>query len=412
MPRRIAGLVTLALVGCGPHPAELAIRNVRVIDGVASAPQDVLVRGGRIAAVGPHLRIPSRTQMVDGHGKYLIPGLWDMHVHLAALSDVPRAPEILLSYGVTGVRDMGGRLGELKSLRAGIAAGDIAGPRILLAGPTLNGKQAAAFHRVVAKPEDVPATVAELHQAGIDFLKVHNQASRDVFFALAEAAKAQGLSLVGHVPHGVGLAEASDAGMRSVEHIEVLPETVVYRDGSDPSLPAIEAAMARLASSEGDEIFRTFASNRTAYTPTLVAYRGFVDRFEDPERKPVVERFFAQLRALVPRMKAQGVVLLAGTDYRDKPGKSLHDELELLVQSGLTPAEALAAATVEPVRLLGLADRLGAVRPGLEADLVVLAGNPLADIRNTRRIAAVIRSGRLFDARQLAQLRKPVSEPS
>jgi imidazolonepropionase-like amidohydrolase len=110
-------------------------------------------------------------------------------------------------------------------------------------------------------------------------------------------------------------------------------------------------------------------------------------------------------------MKAQGVVLLAGTDYREEPGESLHDELGLLVQSGLTPAEALAAATIEPARLLGLAGRLGAVRPGFEADLVLLEADPLADIRNTRRIAAVLRAGRLLDARQLAELRKPTVEP-
>jgi imidazolonepropionase-like amidohydrolase len=132
----------------------------------------------------------------------------------------------------------------------------------------------------------------------------------------------------------------------------------------------------------------------------------------EDERKPLVERFFARLRALVPRMKAQGVVLLAGTDYRQEPGATLHEELELLVKSGLTPAEALAAATIEPARFLGLADKLGSVRPGLEADLVLLQGNPLADIRNSRRIVAVIRAGRLFDARQLAELRKPDGEAS
>jgi imidazolonepropionase-like amidohydrolase len=111
-------------------------------------------------------------------------------------------------------------------------------------------------------------------------------------------------------------------------------------------------------------------------------------------------------------MKARGVVLLAGTDYRQDPGATPHDELEILVEAGLTPAEALAAATAEPARFLGLADTLGAVRPGFEADLVLLRGNPLADIRNTRRIAAVIRAGRLFDARHLAELRRPGGESS
>jgi imidazolonepropionase-like amidohydrolase len=392
------------VVGCGRDESALVIRDVSVVDvaaGVVHPGMTIIVRGDRIARVDSGLRVPTGARAVDGSGKYAIPGLWDMHVHLAALDTFPRAPEILVSYGVTGVRDMGGRLEELDRLRTDIRSGRRMGPRMIAAGNTINGTAAADFHLVVEKPEDVRGALEGLVRWGADFFKIHNQLAPDVFHAVAEESRSLGMRFVGHVPRGVGLLEASAAGMGSLEHSEAWMEAELFR--SDEPAADMREALERLSDEAGRRLFETIAANGTAMTPTLSGYRAFIDEQEDPDRRELGERLYARLAAVAGVAHAAGVTILAGTDFRSAPGEKLHRELALLVDAGLSSSAALRAATSNAASFLGV--DAGLVAEDLDASFVLLDANPLDDIRNLARISAVVLRGRYFSPDELRRLR-------
>lgn len=399
-----APVIVATALACSPREAALLIRDVAVVDpasGVVRPGWDIATRGRVIVAVGPDLHPERNAVVVDGRGMYAIPGLWDVHVHLAGLDPLPRAPEQLVASGITSVRDMGGRTGELLRLRADIRSGSRVGPAIVAAGPTLNGAAHADFHRVVATPADATGAVQEIRAAGFDFVKVHNALAPETFFAICDAAKAAGLTVAGHVPHGVTTQEASERGLASLEHVEVLMETEIYR--RDHPAPGIGEALATLDGPEGRALFDTMRRNGTAFTPTLAAYRAFVEGQDTAQGRAMGERLYSHLAQLVPQAHAAGVLILAGTDSRSNVGGSLHRELALLVAAGLAPLEALRAATVNPSTFLGRADRARLER-GSEATLVLLAANPLDDISNTARIAGVVLAGRYLDPADLRRL--------
>jgi imidazolonepropionase-like amidohydrolase len=357
----------------------------------------VAITGDRITAIEKtsRSRLPKGAPVVNAQGKFLIPGLWDMHVHLDALEPIEEAPEILVSYGITSVRDMGGHWKRLQDLRSSINQGLRIGPSIYMAGYTLNGDQAADFHLVLKTPRDAQEAVQKFKNGGVDFIKVHNQLSREVFYAVAAESKKQGLDFVGHVPHGISLLEAAEAGMKTVEHIEVLMETELYQK-EDPA-PGLKEALDRLRGEHGERVFSTFVRNGTAYTPTLSAYWDFVSSAEKAEAKAQGEALFRRFIELTGQMDKAGVMLLAGTDYRADPGKRLHEELAFLVQAGLAPMEALQAATLRPAQVLGVTAKVGTIEVGKQADLVLLEGDPLEDVLNTRRIAGVVLRGHFLD---------------
>lgn len=391
-----------------PAQSSLLIQDVTVIDAVAGARvgRDVRIRQGRIDETAAELSPEPGERVVAASGKFLIPGLWDMHVHLAAYSPPDRAAYV--GYGVTSVRDMGGFQEQILDLRRR-SRDDPMSPSVYIAGPTLNGAFNGDFHRVVSTAALAQVAVSELVAAGVDHIKVHNATDREVFFAIARACQEAGVSLVGHVPAGVSAAEATAAGMRTIEHVEVLLGAAIYQS-SDPAA-GIGEALSRLQGLRGAALFREFARNGTAYTPTLVAYERFVDSVEDPEQRRQTDSLAQALGSLVPSMRDAGVAVLAGTDTPGAPGDSLHRELELLVQAGFPPGAALRAATLNPARVVGR-DDVGAIQTGNDADLVLLDADPLADIRNTRTIAAVIVRGRYLDAETLATLRDAASPGS
>lgn len=300
-----------------------------------------------------------------------------MHVHLAR-SHFP----VLVSYGITGVRDMGNILSDVDAWRAKIDAGAMVGPLIFRVGPILNGKSFGPVQVAITNDSAARAAVRLLKQIGVDAIKVHSALPREAYFALADEAKKQSIPFVGHVPPWITIEEASDAGQASIEHMEML---------FDRSTPV-----------KGDyalQVFARLAKNKTSYTPTLVAFRGSTDPAnidpallaKTPEIASVRKRIFGQFLELVGQMHRAGVNLMAGTDLGVKwvaPGVSLHDEMALLVDAGLTPMEALQTATVNPARFLGVS--AGTVEPGKIASLVLLDANPLENIRNTTRIHAVI----------------------
>jgi imidazolonepropionase-like amidohydrolase len=377
------------LVACVSRSPTLLVQDVNVVDVLGDTIRsgvDVRIDGQRISAIGEGLPVPSGATVVAADGAFVIPGLWDMHVHLAAADTTPGKPEAFVSYGVTGVRD--------------IESGSRFGPHIVYAGPTLNGDSAGSWHRVVADSAAAVHVVRQLRGEGVDFLKVHNALEPHVFFVLMREARRVGLDVAGHVPHGVTTREASDSGLRSIEHAEVLLEAEIH--SRDDPAPTMGAAVARL-DGENPALFEALARHGTALTPTLAAYRTFVEDQPDSARRAAADAVYSRLARIVATAHMHGVLILAGTDQPADPA-SVHRELRLLVEAGLTPLEALRAATSEPASFLGLADR-GAVSVGNVADLVLLEADPLDDIRNTVRIVGVVRAGRYLERAELDQMR-------
>jgi hypothetical protein len=435
-----------------PGQPPLAFTHVTVIDttgGPEQTDMTVVVTGERITAVNKSGKtaVPKNAQVIESRGKFLIPGLWDMHVHLMGKKDV--LFPLFIANGVTGVRDMGipwEQLTQVQQWRKEIAARTLVGPRVLTPGPILTGPRPPR----TVWPGSIPISDAQsareavdrLLNAGVDFIKVHNAVPRDAYFAVSEEANKRKVPFVGHVPDYITAAEASAAHQKSIEHLtgilvacstsqqelrqkltDVMPTAdllTTYR-----SRRRIEAeSLATFSEDKAAALFRLFSKNGTWQVPTLVNLRqsAFPDR-EYPEEEmlsryvpqPLRERtrdiktailkqltpedfaigipLFNKQLEVVTAMKQAGVQLLAGTDMVLYPGFSLHEELRLLVRAGLTPMEALQAATRSPAEYFGMLESLGTVQKGKLADLVLLNADPLQDISNTRKIEAVVVSG-------------------
>jgi imidazolonepropionase-like amidohydrolase len=386
----MAAMAAACAPAASPAPARLAIADVTVVDvarGVLRPHQTVTIDGGTIAEARPARASDlAAAGRVDGRGKFLLPGFWDMHAHL----DRAALP-ILLGYGITGVRDMGGDPDSLLAWRREIAAGSLLAPRLVFAGPQLAGPPNAPkpSRWIISTPAGARKAVDSLAALHVDFVKVWEDVPRDAYAALAGAARAHRMRLVGHVSAAVSPAEAADAGQSGIEHLEWVPDRclVLFDASATPDRIPAECRPAAM-----DSLLRHLAARGVWLDPTLSMFRHYV-------QPPAWAGITAGFRRLTPSIRAAGLPLLAGTDTDDgniPSGSSLHDEMALLVASGFTPAEVLRAAALNPARFLGLADSLGAVEGGRAADLVLLDADPLADIANTRRISGVIRGGRLL----------------
>jgi len=377
-------------------PPQIAITHVTVIDvrdGSAKPEMTVLVSGNRIAAVGAsrEVPIPTEARVIEGRGKFLIPGLWDMHVH----SDGDeRALRSMVDWGVTGARDMGGDLMKLKEARRRIDHLEWIGPRLLIAGPRLMGPPAEADQDVwvLHSPEEARSAVDSLARQQVDFIKVHDGLARDTYLAIADSAKEKGLPFVGHVPSSITPREASDRGQKSIEHLEFVPKPCLGlfhgQAGEETNVPSgcDTESMAAL--------MQRFEQNGTWLDPTIQSFRYWA-----PTEWDVIFAGFEKIAVQIRRAK---VPILAGTDWSTSlqekgslPGRALHDELALLADAGFSSSEVLRAATLSPALFLGLAGSLGTVERGMLANLVLLEANPIEDIRNTRGIALVLLEGRI-----------------
>jgi imidazolonepropionase-like amidohydrolase len=427
--------------------APLVLRDVTVVDvesGSLRPGTTVVVEGGRIARIGSagSITAPRGARVVDGTGRFLIPGLWDMHVHMAFGDWFPGGKEIalplFLANGVTGVRDMGGELEELLRWRKEIAEGTLAGPRLVVSGPMLDGEKPRFPSSIaVVTPEDGRRAVREVKRRGADFVKLQSLIPRDAVFAIADEARKLAIPFAGHVPDAVRAAEMSEAGQRSFEHLIGVFEGSSPRE--DEFLKGEKTPGRFLASfdpSRAAALTALLAKNRTWQCPTLVWERGGNlleerDLVKDPLAKYAPaewkdgtwKRFTDQIREwnvddlatrrrfvekeleVVAAMHRAGVPFLAGTDTAAGvyvfPGFSLHDELQNFVRAGFTPREALQTATLRPAQFLGMDDRGGRVSEGALADLVLLDANPLDDIASTRKIRAVVANGRFFSRADL-----------
>jgi hypothetical protein len=433
--------------------------------GTPRRDQTVLLRGDRIAHIGPatEVPVPSGAQVLDARGKFLIPGLWDMHVHLrgrTAPTDIDMP--LYVANGVTGVRDMSsdcygkvdaeaGCIADLRRWQRQLEAGELLGPRLLalgswgVNGPSLPDGLPPFF---AARTREEGQELARYFAVrGVDFIKVLSRIPPEGYRGLAEEARRHGLHLAGHEPLAMSAVEVSQAGQRSIEHARVFltncfPGAEEFRKSGQGPTPSTRWSRRMVDEHEParcTEVFRHLARNGTRYVPTHVtrrfdaythdaAFRSdarsrYVPRpsWEEwnrdadrtdasdpsPEGRQARMDFYRKGLELTGAAHRAGVAVLAGTDAGDSyvfPGFSLHDELEELVKAGLTPAEALEAATWRGAVFLGRESDAGSVEPGKLADLVLLDADPLEDIRHTRRIHAVVLGGRLLDREALDRL--------
>ncbi len=413
------------LVGENYEGNPLAIVDVTVIDvstGTAKPHRVVVVRYGKIDHIKPasEFETPGWMTEVSGQGRFLIPGLWDAHVHLSFWDepDVNGTPpernpdpdayrEVLgrlVAWGVTSVRDMGGDLDAIDVWRERIEKGEVVGPTVFRAGPYVDGPKKNDRYRIFVTSADEGKNAAHaLNAMGVDFLKIHSQVPPEALSALAQAARKQALPFAGHVPYGTSLDDLIDLGVSTVEHADAF---FISRLGSrQGTFEEWKAAFEWHFTSEGRDLLRRMAASQTWFTPTLAIFDTGWDGTPDPWIQ--LRGWYRELAGLAHR---EGVSLLAGTDLARKtgpiqPGIGLHHELEELVKIGLTPWEALRAATMNPAIALGRESEFGSVEPGKIADLVLLKGNPLEDITQTRAIEAVVLRGRLLDVDRLSELR-------
>jgi imidazolonepropionase-like amidohydrolase len=425
----------------------------------------VFVSDERIAAIGPSrsVFIPRSTRTLDATGKFLMPGLVDMHAHLTGASEPSGSREfilpLLLANGITTVRDMGGDLDSLLELRREIESGKLQAPRIFFAGPYLDGSP--PFFQpslVVTNATEAADDVHSLISHGADFIKVQSNLRRDAYFAIADVCRREHITFVGHVPDRVSAAEASDAGQKSIEHLTGIlracsseePSLMRKQFAAGPQKATIGQSLNRelawqieLLQTYSDEqaaaLIAKFHRNQTWQVPTLILLRN--DAFPTPENDPsrdprrryiplqvlanwengtkdrdkgaTAEEFALRSRLMqaslriVGKMNAAGVAIMAGTDTTAPyvfPGASLHEELALLVQAGLTPMQALQTATIRPAEFLGKLETQGTIQEGKIADLLLLDASPLEDIHNTEKIRAVVLRGKLLDRNVLDEL--------
>lgn len=446
------------------------ITHVTVIDiesGKEDRDRTVIISGNRILDVkdAKQGKTPAGAKVVAGTGKYLIPGLWDMHVHMrgSIKGSTPNFSKeneamlpLYLANGVTGVREMGGDLVDLVlQWRSEVESSKRVAPRIVTSGPKLDGaKPLWPGSIAITTPEEARAAVQRVKAMGVDFVKVYDMKPNiphDAYLALLDEAKRQHLPVTGHVPLTVTVAEVSDAG-QNIEHSRfVLPGCVRNEKqlNADRLANRISGDNYYTALVDGyspemaEALFSRFAANRTWVTPTLailhmLAYEDQQRWDQAPRRKYLMPRVlaswtdradtsapltpqetalqfsyrkkgFPQLLESVRMMHKAGVSLLAGTDTGASnenmfPGFSLHDELAFLVEAGLTPLEALQCATLNPAKWLNRLDTMGTVAPGKLADLVLLNADPLKDIHNTTKISEVFLGGKEFDRAALDQM--------
>lgn len=462
----------VVLVGSILAVQPLVFRHVTVIDATGRPPladRTVVLNAGRIQSIGiaRDVKVPKGAQVVDATGKYMIPGLWDMHMHFrggpALIPDNEAWLSVFLANGITGIREMGGDIPEtVFRWRDEIASGKRIGPRILSAGPKLDGPKPIWPGSIpVTDPETARAAVDKVKAMGADFVKIYSPSfTPEVLKAITAEGRKQHLMVGGHMPfQTMTTREAIDAGVKFIEHVEYyvfeactpkereLNQEFTSRIGTAHPMTRYEL-LSGYAQTYDESLARDLMVKLIDHdvwvTPTLAIIRqlesmGRVDWNESPERKyifpgiwatwdpkggrrhPVKDEDLARLplirektAELVRLLQSMGVGLLAGSDSGASnnfsfPGWLLHRELALLVENGLTPMQALQCATRNPARFIGDLPTNGTVEEGKIANVVLLTANPLEDIQNTRKIDSVVLKGRLFTREDLDHLLESVA---
>jgi imidazolonepropionase-like amidohydrolase len=420
--------VTLATLSATAQTSTLVITGVNVVDAAAGRilpNSTVTISGDTIASLVSEGPIPAGVQVVDGRGKYLIPGLWDMHAHMEASGEswLP----LHVANGVTGIRDMGSDLDVILRMRDATSSGRTLGPRIVAAGPILDDAPGNwPFRLRVRNAEEGRSAVVLLQRRGVDLIKVHNHTPRTAFFGIAEEARRQKLPLAGHVPMNVTAEEAVDAGMTNIEHLSEMRLWMPCSGGREYRRDACRPFFEMLArrgiwqtpTLGAVSELATIGTPASSISAEQIAYAGKQLRgmwagnqklFATPEVIRMMKAR-AQVAAVVTSdMAKAGVGILAGCDALIA-GFCVHDELSAMVRAGMTPVSALQTATINPARYLGREKTFGSIAPGKVADLVLLDANPLDEIGNVRRIHAVVVAGRPLDRRELDRVLAQVKD--
>ena len=428
-----------------PKSKPLVFTHATVIDATgapAKPDMSIVIIDGRIITLGKtgRVRVPADAQIIDATGKFLIPGLWDMHIHSGGYENGKKYFPRLIANGITGVRDMGSPLDEILRLRREVEAGEIIGPHMIIAGPIVQGPLPFRMPLFISVNNEAEArqTVISLKGRGVDFIKVQDALPRDLYFAIADEAKRQRIPFAGHVPPSISAAEASNAGQRSIEHLggrfygvllgcsdreseltakvrEIVSNVMKsLNEGREPddsgifraslTKPLFESFNDRKAAA----LFSMFLRNRTWQVPTLAAQplRQAINERKDLSEDDIRygNMLLQKQLDLVRAMQRAGVKIMAGTDFPPERSR-LYEELSLLVEAGLTPMEALQSATRNPAAFLGRLDSLGTIERGKIADLILLDANPLEDISNVQKINAVVFGGKLISKSSLEAMR-------
>lgn len=430
----------------------VALIGARVIDidsGVASEPSDILIRDGRIVAVAASdpESVPGEYEHFDAGGTFVIPGLWDMHTHIRNDAELETFIPLLVAHGVVGLRDLWGFFpGEFDERLANTPHA----PHVNAAARQMMGNNSAT-------PSNARERVRTLAGQGAEFIKVQSDVPAESFYAIIDEARSLGLDVAGHTPIGVSVSDASNAGLVTQEHLlEIIIETSELSDslrarridkltGGELSMgeyilelgyPELEPMLSTWSEEREQQLFATLVQNHTWQVPTLALFRAWAQmhtpEFWDNESlkylpsswraswTPTTHKWYSSFSSIDPaivqsrllaqyenlvrilrRMHAAGVPIMAGTDASEwnfiVPGQSLHDELGIYVEAGMTPLEALRTATVAPIEFLGLQDQAGSVAVGKRADLVLLGQDPVTDISHLGSIHAVLIGGQVFD---------------
>ena len=409
-----------------PNPARtFAITGATLIDGTGNAPINdavVVIEGDHIVAAGPrnNVKIPRGAKQIDARGKFLLPGLWEMHAHFEQVEWGP----IYLAAGVTTVRDVGNEFEFISSVRDAVKAGRGLGPRMLLAG-IVDGDSPSALGVIRANtPEQAKAVVNRYHDAGFQQIKIYSSIKPDILQAICAEAHRLGMTVTGHIPRGMTAIQGVEAGMDQINHIQYITP-LLFPKGLRP-VPGKAVPTIDFQSPEAQQALQFLKAHGTVIDPTLVIFEWIMhsnaipfanlepgvaklpealaapikNSGSPPEQAVFMDSAFQRYLDTVGALHRAGIPIVAGTD-QVVPGHSVHREIELYVKAGFTPMEAIQAATIVPARVMKLEQEVGTVETGKRADLIILDRNPLDDIHNIRSVKTVITGGRIFDCAPL-----------
>ncbi len=464
--------VSILIFSCQPggklYEGAICIENITIIDPVdgVSESQTVIIKDDRIHLVAPSsgLKLSPENEIIDGSGKYLIPGLWDTHIHFAFREELaPRMFNLFLGFGITSVRDTGGEIEFVNSWKKKASDDPENAPRVMVAGPLLDGLPNVYDGSDAGHPplstglgtlEDVESKIEELDGKGVDLLKAYEMLTPDQFKLITKLAREKGLKVTGHVPLSMNVIDASNAGMNSMEHMRNLElscasnweelwkrRQMTLEEGKNLAGGVLRSsihsaqrqiAVANFDEDRANEVLDVLFKNDTWQIPTLtlntnLARRPFLrDEFQESfaylpqsirdnwlesttrinemEISDYTKTYADWMFSMVERVHKRGIPIMAGTDtpiFFLTPGRSLHEELSVLVDAGLTPLEALKTATYNPAKYFNIESELGQVKTGMYADLIILDADPLSDINNTLLINTVIRNGKPHDREAL-----------
>jgi len=427
----MAALADISKGISGSRADTLAIVGGTLIDGTGAAPvadAAVVIRKGRIVATGPRskVKIPKHANVVDAKGKFILPGLWDMHAHFEQVEWGP----IYLAAGVTTVRDCGNEFEFITAVRDAIAQGRGLGPRLLLAGIFDGAGPLALGVERADTQEQARSWVDRYHDAGFQQMKIYSSVKLEELKAVADEAHRLGMTVTGHVPEGLNAFQTIEAGQDQINHISYIAD-IMHSPLPDNSTRADRRNAIiniDLNSPESQKALAFLKDHHTVVDPTIALYELFTGTTAKPpasfepginkipaelagqltdveppnENSEVLEKIFQKDVAIVGALHRAGVPIVAGTD-QSVPGHSLHRELELYVQAGFTPLEAIQSATTVPAHVMGLDKELGTIETGKRADLILISGDPLQDIHNTRNVKYVITNGTMYHTAELWQ---------